>query len=86
MAALQESDAGQDREVTGFPDGWLTAGSIELSSRSLRSIPTPGHTVGHLVFHDTAAATLFAGDHVLPHITPSMGWRRSRAPCPWSIT
>jgi len=36
-------------------------------------IATPGHTRGHLVFHDEAGGLLFAGDHVLPHITPSIG-------------
>ena len=37
--------------------------------------PHPGHTTGHVVFHDEAAALLFAGDHVLPHITPSIGFQ-----------
>ena len=37
-------------------------------------ISTPGHTQGHVVFHDAAADALFAGDHVLPHITPSIGF------------
>ena len=35
---------------------------------------TPGHTRGHIVFHDAAAQIMFAGDHVLPHITPSIGF------------
>ena len=35
---------------------------------------TPGHTRGHLVYHDAAAQLMFAGDHVLPHITPSIGF------------
>ena len=33
----------------------------------------PGPHPGHVVFHDLAAAALFAGDHVLPRITPSIG-------------
>jgi glyoxylase-like metal-dependent hydrolase (beta-lactamase superfamily II) len=37
-------------------------------------VHTPGHTAGHLVFHDLAAGLLFAGDHVLPTITPSIGF------------
>ncbi len=37
-------------------------------------MPTPGHTRGHLVFADLAGGLLFAGDHVLPHITPSIGF------------
>ena len=58
------------------PDRWLSDGAlIELPSRSLRAIHTPGHTRGHVVFHDEAAAVLFAGDHVLPHITPSIGFQ-----------
>ncbi len=48
---------------------------LDLRSRTLRAIHTPGHTRGHVVFHDEAAASLFAGDHVLPHITPSIGFQ-----------
>jgi glyoxylase-like metal-dependent hydrolase (beta-lactamase superfamily II) len=58
------------------PDHWLADGTlIDLPSRSLRAIHTPGHTRGHVVFHDEAGGLLFAGDHVLPHITPSIGFQ-----------
>ena len=58
------------------PDGWLADGAVlDLRSRTLRAIHTPGHTRGHVVFHDEAAGMLFAGDHVLPHITPSIGFQ-----------
>ena len=58
------------------PDHWLPDGAlIDLPGRSLRAIHTPGHTSGHVVFHDEAAAVLFTGDHVLPHITPSIGFQ-----------
>ena len=58
------------------PDRWLPDGAvIELPGRTLRAIHTPGHTTGHVVFHDAAAGLLFAGDHVLPHITPSIGFQ-----------
>ncbi len=56
------------------PDDWMTAGSIELAGRTLHAVETPGHTAGHLVFHDLEARLLFAGDHVLPTITPSIGF------------
>jgi glyoxylase-like metal-dependent hydrolase (beta-lactamase superfamily II) len=57
-----------------YPDHWLGDGiDIALQTRTLRVIATPGHTAGHVVFHDVGAGTLFAGDHVLPHITPSIG-------------
>lgn len=56
-----------------YPDRWLRDGiDIPLETRTLRVIATPGHTRGHVVFHDAEAQTLFAGDHVLPHITPSI--------------
>jgi glyoxylase-like metal-dependent hydrolase (beta-lactamase superfamily II) len=56
------------------PDGWLGAGVQRLGRRSLRVVPTPGHTRGHVVYLDEADGLLFAGDHVLPHITPSIGF------------
>ncbi|GAA4691573.1 MBL fold metallo-hydrolase [Phytohabitans rumicis] len=56
------------------PDEWLGAGVLDLGGRALRVIPTPGHTKGHVVYLDEAAGLLFAGDHVLPHITPSIGF------------
>jgi glyoxylase-like metal-dependent hydrolase (beta-lactamase superfamily II) len=63
------------------PDRWVADGAeLVLKSRTLRAIHTPGHTVGHLVFHDEASRTLFAGDHVLPRITPSIGFEPVRNP------
>ncbi len=57
------------------PDEWLAPGQeIELTTRTLRVVPTPGHTQGHVVFTDSGNGLLFAGDHVLPHITPSIGF------------
>jgi glyoxylase-like metal-dependent hydrolase (beta-lactamase superfamily II) len=56
------------------PDEWLSEGPISLPGRTLHAVETPGHTAGHLVFHDLEAQLLFAGDHVLPTITPSIGF------------
>ena len=57
------------------PDQWLRAGPVALpGGRTLDAVETPGHTAGHLVFHDLDAQLLFAGDHVLPTITPSIGF------------
>ncbi len=56
-----------------FPDRWLPDGTdLPLQTRTLRVIATPGHTRGHVVFHDPEHDALFAGDHILPHITPSI--------------
>jgi glyoxylase-like metal-dependent hydrolase (beta-lactamase superfamily II) len=65
------------------PDRWLTDGlDIPVGNRSVRAIATPGHTRGHLVFHDATAGVLFAGDHVLPHISPSIGLEMARTDSP----
>ena len=57
------------------PARWLTDGEeVRLQTRTLRVHATPGHTRGHIVYHDYANRLLFAGDHVLPHITPSLGF------------
>jgi glyoxylase-like metal-dependent hydrolase (beta-lactamase superfamily II) len=55
------------------PDEWITSGQkYDLGARTLEAIATPGHTHGHIVFADFDTGLLFAGDHVLPHITPSI--------------
>jgi glyoxylase-like metal-dependent hydrolase (beta-lactamase superfamily II) len=66
-----------------LPDDWLNGQhDIELHHRQLRVLPTPGHTQGHVCFLDSAAGLLFAGDHVLPHITPSIGLQPAPASLP----
>jgi glyoxylase-like metal-dependent hydrolase (beta-lactamase superfamily II) len=56
------------------PDEWLEEGiEVVAEDRRLRVVPTPGHTRGHVVFHEEQAKLLFSGDHILPHITPSIG-------------
>jgi glyoxylase-like metal-dependent hydrolase (beta-lactamase superfamily II) len=55
------------------PDEWIASGQkYDLGTRTLEAIATPGHTHGHVVFADFASGLLFAGDHVLPQITPSI--------------
>lgn len=61
------------------PDRWLADGAeLDLRSRTLRAVHTPGHTRGHVVFHDAGSDIMFAGDHILPHITPSIGFEPAR--------
>jgi len=58
-----------------LPDVWLESRTtIPLTTRTLEAIPTPGHTQGHVVFLDRSSGILFTGDHVLPHISPSIGF------------
>ena len=64
-----------DPGMWAYPDTWLEGDhDIDVGPRTLRAVHTPGHTPGHYVFADDNAALLFAGDHVLPTITPSIGF------------
>jgi glyoxylase-like metal-dependent hydrolase (beta-lactamase superfamily II) len=43
------------------PDRWVADGTdLDLRTRTLRAVHTPGHTLGHLVYHDAAAEIMFA--------------------------
>ena len=69
------SGSAPDRDVWMPPDTWLSGHtSITVGDRTIDAVPTPGHTQGHYVYADQAAGLLFAGDHVLPTITPSVGF------------
>jgi glyoxylase-like metal-dependent hydrolase (beta-lactamase superfamily II) len=64
-----------DLSIWAYPDTWLDGDqAIEVGTRTLDAVHTPGHTQGHFVFADRPAGLLFAGDHVLPTITPSIGF------------
>ena len=63
----------QRRGFATWPDHWVADGErLELGGRVLQAHLTPGHSRGHLMF--LSDDLLFAGDHVLPHITPSLGF------------
>ena len=65
------------------PDTWLDGDQVlQVGSRRIDAVSTPGHTQGHFVFADTTAGLLFAGDHVLPTITPSIGFEPAYAEQP----
>ncbi|TDC58566.1 MBL fold metallo-hydrolase [Actinomadura sp. KC345] len=40
----------------------------------LTVVHTPGHTPGHICLHDPDRRLLFGGDHLLPRISPNVGW------------
>ena len=66
-----------------YPDAWLEGDQrLSVGTRTIDAISTPGHTQGHFVFADRAAGLLFAGDHVLPTITPSIGFEPAYADLP----
>jgi glyoxylase-like metal-dependent hydrolase (beta-lactamase superfamily II) len=45
---------------------------IDAPGLRLRAVWTPGHSPGHLCWHDEARDLLLTGDHVLPRITPNV--------------
>ncbi|MHB1638491.1 MAG: MBL fold metallo-hydrolase [Candidatus Dormibacteria bacterium] len=56
------------------PDFYLVGHELlSLGDFELGVVATPGHTRGHLCLFDETRSLLFAGDHVLPHITPTRG-------------
>jgi glyoxylase-like metal-dependent hydrolase (beta-lactamase superfamily II) len=66
-----------------YPHTWLAGDQrITVGARTLDAVHTPGHTPGHFVFAERAAGLLFAGDHVLPTITPSIGFTMPPVPDP----
>jgi glyoxylase-like metal-dependent hydrolase (beta-lactamase superfamily II) len=62
----------------GKPDVWLRGDEeIDCGGRIIVAHATPGHTRGHMVFEYAPDDLLFTGDHVLPRITPSIGFERA---------
>jgi glyoxylase-like metal-dependent hydrolase (beta-lactamase superfamily II) len=46
--------------------------AVALPGWDLVTLHTPGHSPGHVCFHDAGRHLLFSGDHVLPRISPSV--------------
>lgn len=66
-----------------YPDTWLDGDlAIDVGRRTIDAVHTPGHTPGHYVYADRDEGLLFAGDHVLPTITPSIGFTVPPEPDP----
>lgn len=49
---------------------------------ALVPLHTPGHTAGHLCFHERDRNLLLTGDHVLPKVTPNVARRPGSGPDP----
>ncbi|HZD00744.1 MAG TPA: MBL fold metallo-hydrolase [Actinomycetes bacterium] len=59
--------------VVARPDVLLEDGDRpEVPGWQLVAVHTPGHTPGHLCFHEERQGLLLTGDHVLPRITPNV--------------
>ncbi|MFN3599872.1 MAG: MBL fold metallo-hydrolase [Dietzia sp.] len=69
--ALAEPWLAADWEM---PDIWTEEGPVSVAGRAMEAHRTAGHTKGHLVFEDAELGVTFTGDHVLPRISPSIGF------------
>ena len=55
---------------------------IEMGDHVLKVEWTPGHSPGHICLHDAAEALLFAGDDILPDLSPNIGLHPQSTPDP----
>ncbi|MGH7907057.1 MAG: MBL fold metallo-hydrolase [Candidatus Binataceae bacterium] len=55
---------------------------IQIGHRSFEVIWTPGHSPGHNMLYLAREKILIAGDHLLPKITPHVGFHPGGAPNP----
>jgi glyoxylase-like metal-dependent hydrolase (beta-lactamase superfamily II) len=46
----------------------------EVPGWDITAIWTPGHSPGHLCFYEASHKLMLSGDHVLPRITPNIGY------------
>lgn len=84
-ARTAEPTAGSTRLGVRLPERLhpLRAGDeIGLGHGEVRVLHTPGHSDFHFVLHDEQRRLLYAGDHLLLHITPNIGLWTYTAPRP----
>lgn len=82
-ASIQPEERAMALKSYDYPDEWIPDGAVvDAGKRALTAIETPGHTRGHMVYLDADASVMFTGDHVLPHITPSIGLEPARQDSP----
>ncbi|HSS93754.1 MAG TPA: MBL fold metallo-hydrolase [Candidatus Dormibacteraeota bacterium] len=58
------------------------AETIEMGRRRLRVEWTPGHSPGHICLFEQGEKLLFAGDHMLPELSPNIGLHPQSTPDP----
>jgi glyoxylase-like metal-dependent hydrolase (beta-lactamase superfamily II) len=55
---------------------------LDMGRRRLRVEWTPGHSPGHICLYDQKEKLLFAGDHMLPELSPNIGLHPQSTPDP----
>ena len=68
---------------TAPPDGHIDDGDvIRLGEREIEVVWTPGHSAGHCVLYLRSEKLMIVGDHLLPKITPHVGYFPGGVPDP----
>jgi glyoxylase-like metal-dependent hydrolase (beta-lactamase superfamily II) len=66
-----------------LPDVKLKDGKkITIDPFEFKVLLTPGHSVGHICLYEQNRKLLFCGDHILPEITPHIGFHPQAGPDP----
>lgn len=55
---------------------------IAMGEHRMRVEWTPGHSPGHICLYEAEAGLLFAGDHMLPELSPNIGLHPQSTPDP----
>ncbi len=58
------------------------AEGVPMGRRRLRVEWTPGHSPGHICLYEPTEGLLFAGDHILPDLSPNIGLHPQSTPDP----
>src|SRR5690348_13297889 len=58
------------------------AETVTLGRHTLRVEWTPGHSPGHICLYEPSKRLLFAGDHILPELSPNIGLHPQSTPDP----
>src|ERR1700704_4731066 len=73
------SEVVKPADAAAQPDG---AETLDMGRRKLRVEWTPGHSPGHICLYDANEKLLFAGDHMLPELSPNIGLHPQSTPDP----
>jgi len=76
LPQLQTASLGMEKFVAStLPDIRLYGGEIISTGLfNFQVIWTPGHSPGHICLYEPAQKILISGDHILPNITPNVGF------------
>jgi len=76
LPQLQTASLGMEKFVaSALPDIRLYGGEIISTGLfNFQVIWTPGHSPGHICLYEPTQKILISGDHILPNITPNVGF------------